>query len=414
MLANLAAANAVPWLEGLVAFLHAAQLAALHLLDALGLTPHIDGQPAWPWRERIAADMLRIDLGHARHVLLALLASALMLLLGLLALAWRRRRLPLLVGIAAVALLTPWPAASLLLTPAAPTSFHVSPTAFDVASIQAGEALYRQHCASCHGGDAAGEGPRAATLPMWPPDLTRGLLWQRSDGELLTRVRDGLRDRAGRLTMPGFADSLHGGGDWAVLDYLRALAAGQSLLRRGQWASPVALPAMSAQCGADRQPRRLGHGPGQRLRLIAAGHDADVTTGWQPDPRFDTVLIRPALPADGADRSGAPLPPGVDCEVASDAAWQAFALIAGVPAATLDGTQWLADRQGWLRAIARPPFSDWSVDDMVCRSGDGTPTASPSSSASAVPPVSGERGLGALIARIDAEPVIAIRGGYRH
>lgn len=36
-----------------------------------------------------------------------------------------------------------------------------------------GEALFREHCAACHGADAKGDGPVAASLNPQPTDLTR-------------------------------------------------------------------------------------------------------------------------------------------------------------------------------------------------------------------------------------------------
>lgn len=35
-----------------------------------------------------------------------------------------------------------------------------------------GKSLYGEHCAFCHGADAKGGGPFAASLKVWPPDLT--------------------------------------------------------------------------------------------------------------------------------------------------------------------------------------------------------------------------------------------------
>lgn len=36
-----------------------------------------------------------------------------------------------------------------------------------------GAALFRDHCATCHGTDARGDGPMTAILSVQPPDLTR-------------------------------------------------------------------------------------------------------------------------------------------------------------------------------------------------------------------------------------------------
>ena len=41
-----------------------------------------------------------------------------------------------------------------------------------IASVQ-GRDLYKTYCAACHGPDAKGDGPKAATLKIPPPDLTR-------------------------------------------------------------------------------------------------------------------------------------------------------------------------------------------------------------------------------------------------
>ena len=35
-----------------------------------------------------------------------------------------------------------------------------------------GQGPYGEHCAFCHGADAKGGGPFAASLKVWPPDLT--------------------------------------------------------------------------------------------------------------------------------------------------------------------------------------------------------------------------------------------------
>jgi mono/diheme cytochrome c family protein len=38
--------------------------------------------------------------------------------------------------------------------------------------VPSGEHLYKQFCSACHGVDAKGQGPAAASLKMPPPDLT--------------------------------------------------------------------------------------------------------------------------------------------------------------------------------------------------------------------------------------------------
>jgi hypothetical protein len=66
--------------------------------------------------------------------------------------------------------------------------------------------------------------------------------------------------------------------------------------------------------------------------------------------------------------------------------------LAGTDTLALAGTQFLVDRDGWLRALNRPGQGDWAEDDLLCRS-TGPSAAGPSV------------GLEALIRRMDADPV---------
>ncbi|WP_372891978.1 c-type cytochrome [Rhodosalinus sp.] len=84
---------------------------------------------------------------------------------------------------------------------------------------EAGEALYRTHCASCHGADGEGNGPMAAVLTLQPTDLTA--LAAENDGTFPTleavRRIDG-RDPlvAHGSPMPVYGDFFEGGPAVAV------------------------------------------------------------------------------------------------------------------------------------------------------------------------------------------------------
>lgn len=381
-------------LNALLALLHEAQLALRALLHALGLTALVQGQPEWPFAQRIAGDMLLLDQGHARRVLLSLLGLGAMLGALLLALFWRRARVALCVGVLATALALPWPEAHLLLAPATPTSFHTSTSGFTTAGIARGQQAYQQHCQHCHGADGYGEGPDAARLPMWPPTLNGSLLWKRLEGELFWHVRQGMRARDGRTTMPGAAARLSDTQVWEVLDYVQAQAAGQMLQRDGAWTYPVRVPDAALRC-ADGRPRSLRGLRGQRLRVALA--DAGATAP-APDPRLVSVLL-PTAPVLADDANG-------DCVVQGDEAATALALLLGVAPDRLDGYQVIVDRDGWLRARGRPRQAAWSEDDLVCKSG-GT-LVPPAARATAA------GGLEALIRRMDAQPVRLRRGGFPH
>lgn len=342
-------------LNGLLEGLQAAQQGLRALLHALGLAPEVHGQPAWPWGQRIAAEMLVVDAGHARRVLLSLVCAGAALVVLLVSLPWRRARLPLWALAIALLVFAPWPQAHLLLAPAVATSLHQSPTGFAAAGIVRGQATYQQHCVRCHGTDGRGEGPDAPQLVQWPPNLNGALLWKRLDGELFWRVREGMHNRAGVPTMPGVGGALSDAQIWEVLDYLQAHAAGQMLRESGTWDRPVRLPAMAVQCrqGGARHSREL---VGQRVRVAVAG------PGVQPvadDPRLVT-LVAGVLPAGGDS----------ECRPQADlhALDQALALVLGIPAAELPGYQLIVDRAGWLRARGQPGKAAWSEDDLVCRS----------------------------------------------
>jgi mono/diheme cytochrome c family protein len=379
------------WLNLLIGLLQGAQLQLLRVLDALGLAAHVHGQPAWPWTHRLSGENLLIDLGQARSLAWTLVFVAGAVLALLLALFWRRPRFYFLAVMPMLLIAAPWPQAHVVLVPATPTSFHSAPPGFTAASIARGRVLYEQNCVACHGADGRGEGPLAASLAVWPPNLNGPLLWRRADGDLLWRILHGTRDAQHvGATMPGFGEKIDEADAWALIDYMKALGAGQSLRALGSWPQPIGLPDMAVRCGSE-PPRTLASWRGQRVR-IAVG-DATPTE----DPRLVTVRL---LPPSSSAVAAAP-----DCVADSAAAWEALALIAGSD--QLAGTQLIADRDGWLRARRPPRHPAWSDDDLLCRS-EGTPAAA--EQRGVLPP----DGLGALIARMDAQPVRFVKGGFIH
>lgn len=395
------------WFNALLRLIQEAQLALLQLWHAMGWSGEIHGQPAWPWTRRIAGETLLIDLGLARQTAWSVCAIGFALGCVLVALCWRRRRVAWL-GLGALALiLAPWPSPALLLTAASPTSFHTSPTGFSVATIADGARVYAQHCAACHGADGRGEGPLSATLPHWPPTFMSPLLGRRAEGELFWHIVAGMRDAQGLITMPGFGHQISDSEAWAVIDHLRALAAGTGAAMQGSWPIPLRLPDVPVRCG-NQPPRELADWRGnQRVRVVAVDSGATATTPAElplEDPRFLTLLVTrdgrpPATTAPEMRQFRA------ECVAASRDAWQVFAQIAGIASAQLAGTAWLADRQGWLRARAPASGRGWSDADLLCTAGQSA--AAPGQ----VPPPDG---LTALVLRMDAEPVRFVQGGFIH
>jgi mono/diheme cytochrome c family protein len=378
------------WLNPLIDLLQNSQELLLRLLAWSGLAASSHGQPAWPWPWRLSGENLLIDAGQARRLALSLLVIVAVFFAFVLAVFWRRARWSLLAVATVLLIVAPWPDARVVLVPAYPTSFHRSPTGFTASSIERGRALYARHCAECHGDDGRGRGARAAALPVWPPDFASPLLWRRADGDLLWHVLQGMRDRHGALTMPAFAQ-LTDDAAWSLIDFLKAQGAGQGLRESGAWRQPIALPDAVVRC-AGREPRALSGWRGQRLRIVAA---RDGGPDVIEDLRLVTVLLRPG--------NGTALRQQAECVLDSSDAWRALELIAG--AGQLAGAQLLVDRDGWLRAFSAPGRGGWSQDDLLCRAG-ATPAA-----ARATPAADG---LGALIDRMDAEPVHWLKGGFAH
>jgi cytochrome c5 len=385
-------------INGILQAWQASQLALLSLWHALGLGNAVHGQSAWPWDTRLSAQALLSDANLARSVVLgsvALIAIAAALLLAV----WLQRgRWWLVAAAVVVAMLTPWPDAALVFVPAVPTSLHRSTTGFGAHSIVRGRAVYAQHCVRCHGDDAAGQGPDAAGLPMWPPNLTGTLLWKRLEGELFWRVQHGMQDRVGKVTMPAFAGQVSDADTWAVLDYLQAQAAGQALKITGAWNAPIRLPTVAVRCrdGSNTTTHAL---LGQRLQVVFPRSPSERT---ELDPRMVSVVVA----ARASD--------GTECSVTDADMPHALATILGVSTDALAGNRLLVDRMGWLRARSAPNQPGWSQDDLVCKSpGDTAPKVSAVALAGASKPATGD-GLDALIRTMDAQPVQLVRGGYPH
>jgi len=115
--------------------------------------------------------------------------------------------------------------AALWLVPAL-TSSGVAP---DAKVLAAGRALYRTHCASCHGADLEGQPdwqtPLASgRLPAPPHDAT-GHTWHHPDGVLIRITREGPAAVVGggyESDMPGFGGILADVEISAILDYIKS------------------------------------------------------------------------------------------------------------------------------------------------------------------------------------------------
>ena len=129
-----------------------------------------------------------------------------------------------------------WPPAAHLV-PATPTSYAVSPEPFAVATIAAGQTLYRQQCVSCHGDEGQGDGPMVADLPIVPLDFASPAVAAKPEGDLYDAIANGMPG----AMMPRFA-ALSGPQRWDLVTYLTAqqqAAAASSTLIAEATASPA-------------------------------------------------------------------------------------------------------------------------------------------------------------------------------
>lgn len=295
------------------------------------MPPSMHVQPLWPFAQQLSLDAVREDAGFRVEVIEAGCALAGAALLLVAAVFYRRVRWPAV----AVSLIVCWfavPHLDLLLAEAHPTSFYVSPTHFAATGIADGAGLYAAHCAGCHGAEGHGNGPDAAGLAIPPADLTAAHLWMHSEGELFWWLSHGIDSPEGGLAMPGFAATLSDDQRWALIDYVRAHNAGLVRRETGEWSPPVQAPELQAQCGKDSVSLQDLRGD---VVMLVFGTPAAV-----PMPGVAVIEAMPDAK-----------PPASACVATDPSLRAAYAVVAGMPEAGLDGVEFLIDGQGWLRAM---------------------------------------------------------------
>ena len=179
------------------------------------------------------ADTGARDLGRLRRVELVAIAFSplnlasftLGVLLAALAVfilwASQRRRLPLWAAPGGLAMFACGAALCLrvVLVDAYPTSFMANPMPSDPTVVQQGEALFRTHCATCHGPEGRGDGPAAAALDGPPADLTAEHVDYHTDGDIFWWLTYGMAGTA----MPGFEQTLSDAERWQLIRQVRSL-----------------------------------------------------------------------------------------------------------------------------------------------------------------------------------------------
>ncbi len=354
-------------------------LLILAVTSALSLTPPgLHESPWWPFSFRFSyADAAVTPAVKARLVIGSQLA-----LLGLLAaivgLLLRRRR-GLVAGAGAATLaIGLWIALPPLVVDAYPTTYRRPAVPYQVASVDEGATLFRANCARCHGARGRGDGPEGAGLPKPPADLTSAHVLHHTAGDLFWWLSNGIAGSG----MPHFGGTLSETQRWDLINFLRALSAGERARAFGPLVEPdrpwLTAPDFSIIVGpAPARPLKELRDrwmvllvffslPESRARL------AQLAQSYETLQFSGTEVV--AVPMDGGahilKRLGARPPTffPVLTDGASEVA-QTYALFSrgadtapgGRPAPAPTHAEFLIDRQGYIRArwIPRRGEAGW-------------------------------------------------------
>lgn len=321
----------------LMASIAAETLAGMAIIGAAAflssVPPAAHTPPVWPFAWRLSLVTVNEEPDFRREVITSLMLIGLAAALLAAALARGRLRWPALLLLAA-AVTVRGPSLNLLTVEAYPTSFQASPTDFAAASIVRGETLYASNCASCHGASGSGDGPAGARLRIRPADLNDPMVLTHADGDMFWWLSHGMDDPEGGLAMPGFAATLSDADRWALIDYVRARAAGRAL---AQDSVPVRMPSFAIAC----------NGVAASGTADLRGHAVLVVMAGNAQPPVSNAVTLDVGAGDDAPAPGA-------CVATDPAAEPAFAVLAGLPRGGSAGTAFLADPNLWLRSVHSP------------------------------------------------------------
>lgn len=85
-------------------------------------------------------------------------------------------------------------------------------------AVAAGEKLFKQQCATCHGNTGKGDGPAGKYLGKKLPDFSSSDFAGQSDGEIFWKITNG------NSPMPTFSTMLTEQQRWQVVNFIRTFA----------------------------------------------------------------------------------------------------------------------------------------------------------------------------------------------
>ena len=309
-------------------------------------TPARHAPPTWPLPFRLSPDVV-LDVPAIRWRVLfgtqLVVGGFIALLVSMLI----RRRAKVLAGAVALVVFGVGIGLPPIVVSAYPTSYRRPLLTYHAGSIASGAAVYREHCAGCHGSTGVGAPPL--------PDLRSAAIARRHAGELFWLVTHGVPRRG----MPPFDGRLAETQRWDVINYIRALGAAESAKTFGGEVEPdrawlvapdftVAVGPLAPTALRDYRGRRmvllvLYTLPSSRARMSELARMYDVL--WVTGVEVVAVPAHATRDAIGELGAAPPILFPVVTDGAADVV-TTYRMLAPGPHAEL-----LIDRQGYVRAI---------------------------------------------------------------
>ena len=365
-------------LAGFVAVEAVVGAALVVVAAALALTPpgrHTT--PDWPFSFRLAPDVTWNFPGVKTQVLIGaqiLLVGVLALIAGCLVRRWR----PLMLAGAAVLLAA---GAQQTLPPLAvdayPTTYRRPAVPYNAASVAHGASLYRIHCAACHGPAGRGDGPASAGLLQRPADLTAAHTNDHTAGDVFWWLTHGVG-----IVMPAFSGKLPEDERWDLINFIRALSAGETARSLTDIDEPerprLTAPDFTFATGPAQTTLKDYRGRQPVLLVLftlpsSRGRLAELAQAYNDLRSFNAAVI--AVPMDGGEKilSRIGASPRILFPVATEGAEDIVSTYAlfrrtrtsegALPNAAMPAhMEFLIDRSGYLRARWLPggPQPGWS------------------------------------------------------
>ncbi|HEV8437098.1 MAG TPA: CopD family protein [Methylomirabilota bacterium] len=358
-------------LASLVVWELALGVVILGLTAGLSLTPPARHEsPWWPFGFRLSYDATaglpgtrpRLFIG-SQLAILGLIAAAVGWLV--------KSRRGLLVGGGSVAVLVGlWIALPPLSVDAYPTTYRRSSLTYQSASVARGIALYATHCAVCHGRGGKGDGPGGAGLRRLPADLTAPHAAQHTAGDLYWWISHGIPASG----MPAFAQTLSDDERWDLINFLRALSAGE----QARALTPVVEPGRPRLVAPDFTysvgpvpPRSLREFRGRSMVLLVlfqlpeSRRRLDQLAGAYREIEYSgTEIVAVPLDADPGIITRLGARPPILYPVATEGAAEIARTYALFAQTAPRHAEFLIDRQGYLRARWMPGVGGRGWDDL--------------------------------------------------